>query len=110
MGLSMLYWCWGELPILTPPPITSVKTEMGSSPQHQYNMDSPITMDLTPLVNSHNIPQFELNLSPKCEPGLTTTNTTIPVSSFSLPTSLTLPASPSPTLTFYLSPPHSPWT
>ena len=72
------------LGILTPPPITSVKTEMGSSPQHQYNMDSPITMDLTPLVNSHNIPQFELNLSPKCEPGLTTSNTTIPVSSFSL--------------------------
>jgi len=72
------------LGILTPPPITSVKTEMGSSPQHQYNMDSPITMDLTPLVNSHNIPQFELNLSPKCEPGLHSSNNSIPVTSFSL--------------------------
>eukprot|EP00090_Calanus_glacialis_P001455 TRINITY_DN11042_c0_g1_i1.p1 TRINITY_DN11042_c0_g1~~TRINITY_DN11042_c0_g1_i1.p1 ORF type:complete len:424 (+),score=113.60 TRINITY_DN11042_c0_g1_i1:38-1309(+) len=72
------------LGILTPPAITSVKTEMGSSPQHQYNMDSPITMDLTPLVNCHNIPQFELNLSPKCEPGLTTNNSSIPVTSFSL--------------------------
>jgi len=74
------------LGILTPPPITSVKTEMGgSSPQHQYNMESsPITMDLTPLVNSHNIPQFELNLSPKSESGQLTTSSTIPVSSFSL--------------------------
>jgi len=72
------------LGILTPPPVTSVKTEMGSSPQHQYNMDSsPITMDLTPLVNSHNIPQFELNLSPKSEPGQSITSS-IPVTSFSL--------------------------
>jgi len=71
------------LGILTPPPVTSVKTELGSSPQHQYNMDTPITMDLTSLVNSHNIPQFELNLSPKCEPGLNSP-TSIPVTSFSL--------------------------
>ena len=71
------------LGILTPPSVTSVKTELGSSPQHQYNLDSPITMDLTPLVNSHNIPQFELNLSPKCEPGLPSQNS-IPVTSFSL--------------------------
>ena len=32
-------------------------------------VDTPITMDLSQLVSHHNIPaQFELNLSPKCEP------------------------------------------
>ena len=32
-------------------------------------VDTPITMDLSQLVTHHNIPaQFELNLSPKCEP------------------------------------------
>ena len=44
-------------------------------------------MDLSQLVNQHNIPaQFELSLSPKCEPGLlgpVNTNS-IPISSFSL--------------------------
>ena len=103
------------LGILSPPPVTSVKTEMVtcSSPQPHYSLvetrgegeyghhqpgqhhlyrslisvDSPISMDLSQLVNQHNIPaQFELSLSPKCEPGLlapVNTNS-IPISSFSL--------------------------
>ena len=83
------------LGILSPPPVSSVKTEMAScpSPQPQYSLvdtrgqcgdrespqyyrpaisvESPISMDLSQLVNQHNIPaQFELSLSPKCEPGL----------------------------------------
>lgn len=33
------------------------------------SVDTPITMDLSQLVSHHNIPaQFELSLSPKCEP------------------------------------------
>ena len=70
------------LGILSPAPVTSVKTEMVScsspQPQSQFSMvtdprESPggqITMDLSQLVSQHNIPQqFELSLSPKCEPG-----------------------------------------
>ena len=101
------------LGILSPPPVTSVKTEMVScsSPQPHYSLvdtrgegesqhddqqisyqpvisvDSPISMDLSQLVNQHNIPaQFELSLSPKCEPGLLGPGNTnsIPISSFSL--------------------------
>ena len=103
------------LGILSPPPVTSVKTEMATctSPQPHYSLvdtrgegeyehqhqqgsrsdqpviseESPISMDLSQLVNQHNIPaQFELSLSPKCEPGLlapVNTNS-IPISSFSL--------------------------
>ena len=82
------------LGILTPPhlqpapcpaPGSTVKTELCGSPGHsQYNMtDSPITMDLTPLVAQHNIPQsFELNLSPKSEqPPASPGCTSIPISS-----------------------------
>jgi len=82
------------LGILSPPPVTSVKTEMVScsSPQPQYSLvdtrgESPISMDLSQLVTQHNIPaQFELSLSPKCEPGLLAPANTnsIPISSFSL--------------------------
>ena len=70
------------LGILSPAPVTSVKTEMVScsspQPQSQFSLvtdprESPggqITMDLSQLVSQHNIPQqFELSLSPKCEPG-----------------------------------------
>ena len=70
------------LGILSPAPVASVKTEMVScsspQPQSQFSLvsdsrDSPggqITMDLSQLVSQHNIPQqFELSLSPKCEPG-----------------------------------------
>ena len=97
------------LGILSPPPVSSVKTEMVtcSSPQPHYSLvdtrgegeyqhqpgrhvlyqpvisvESPISMDLSQLVNQHNIPaQFELSLSPKCEPVNTPS---IPISSFSL--------------------------
>jgi len=71
----------------------SVKTEMVScpSPPPHYTIvdsrvDTPITMDLSQLVSHHNIPaQFELNLSPKCEPLVHTQTNSIPISSsFSL--------------------------
>ena len=40
------------------------------------SVDTPITMDLSQLVSHHNIPaQFELSLSPKCEPMVAQTQT-----------------------------------
>jgi len=69
------------LGILNPPPVTAVKSEFGNSGVGaQYNLVDPATglsslvTDLTTLQ----VPNFELNLSPKTEPGI------LPISSVSI--------------------------
>jgi len=79
------------LGILNPPPVTAVKSEFvngqtsvsvsgsgsGSSSGHQYNLCDPSTgvsslvTDLTTLQ----VPNFELNFSPKSEPGVVPSST-----------------------------------